>query len=30
MRPGAYTLVITAHDAIGNQTAVAKGEFRVE
>jgi hypothetical protein len=30
MRAGAYTLVITAHDAMGKQTAEAKGEFRVE
>jgi hypothetical protein len=25
-----YTLVITAHDGVGNQTAVAKAEFKVE
>jgi hypothetical protein len=30
MRAGTYTLVITAHDATGNQTATAKAEFRVE
>jgi|SRR5579863_9883028 len=30
MRAGTYTLVITAHDAVGNQTAAARGEFRVE
>jgi hypothetical protein len=28
--PGAYTLVITAHDAIGNQMAVERAEFKVE
>jgi hypothetical protein len=30
MTPGAYTVIITAHDGIGHQTATAKGEFRVE
>jgi hypothetical protein len=30
MTPGPYTLIITAHDGIGNQTVTAKGEFRVE
>ena len=30
MTLGPYTLVITAHDGVGNQTAVAKAEFRVE
>jgi hypothetical protein len=30
MRAGAYTLVITAHDAVGKQTAETKAEFRVE
>jgi len=30
MATGAYTLVITVHDALGKQTAEAKGEFRVE
>jgi hypothetical protein len=28
--PGVYTLVITAHDGIGNQMAVERPEFRVE
>jgi len=28
--PGAYTLVITAHDAVGNQMAVERAEFKVE
>ena len=28
--PGSYTLAITAHDAIGKQTAVANADFRVE
>jgi hypothetical protein len=30
MRPGTYTLVITAHDGIGKQTAAERAEFRVE
>jgi hypothetical protein len=30
MRAGTYTLVITAHDAVGKQTAETKTEFRVE
>jgi hypothetical protein len=30
MRPGTYTLVITAHDGIGKQTATERAEFRVE
>ena len=30
MNPGVYTLVITAHDAIGNQTASLKADFKVE
>src|SRR5579863_101003 len=30
MRAATYTLVITAHDAVGKQTAEVKGEFRVE
>jgi hypothetical protein len=30
MRGGTYTLVITAHDAVGKQTAETKAEFRVE
>jgi len=30
MRAGTYMLVITAHDAVGNQTAETKAEFRVE
>jgi hypothetical protein len=30
MRAGSYTLVITAHDAVGNQTVESKAEFRVE
>jgi hypothetical protein len=30
MMPGSYTLVITAHDGTGKQTAVAKADFRVE
>ena len=30
MQTGTYTLVITAHDGVGNQTAEAKAEFRVE
>jgi hypothetical protein len=30
MRAGTYTLVITAHDAVGKQTAETKAEFRVE
>jgi hypothetical protein len=28
--PGTYTLVITAHDAVGNQMAVERAEFKVE
>ena len=28
--PGTYTLVITAHDAVGNQMAVQRAEFKVE
>jgi hypothetical protein len=28
--PGTYTLVITAHDAVGNQMAVERMEFKVE
>jgi hypothetical protein len=27
---GPYTLVITAHDGVGNQTLATKAEFRVE
>ena len=30
MRPGPYTLQITARDAMGNQTAQTKAEFRLE
>lgn len=30
MHPGTYTLVITARDGVGKQTASARGEFRVE
>ena len=30
MNPGAYTIEITARDAIGNQTATARADFRVE
>jgi hypothetical protein len=30
MRAAGYTLVITAHDAVGKQTAETKAEFRVE
>lgn len=30
MHPGTYTLVITARDGIGNQTAEARGDFKVE
>ena len=30
MRPGSYTLVITAHDGIGKQMAEARAEFKVE
>ncbi|HYA18682.1 MAG TPA: hypothetical protein VEF06_14515 [Bryobacteraceae bacterium] len=30
MTLGTYTLVITAHDGVGNQTATEKTEFRVE
>jgi hypothetical protein len=30
MRAGTYTLLITAHDAVGNQSVTAKAEFRVE
>jgi hypothetical protein len=30
MRAATYTLVITAHDAVGSQTSQAKAEFRVE
>ena len=30
MRVGTYTLVITAHDGVGKQTAETKAEFRVE
>jgi hypothetical protein len=30
MRAGTYALVITAHDGVGNQTASAKADFRVE
>jgi hypothetical protein len=30
MTPGPYTLVITAHDGTGKQTATAKAEFRVQ
>jgi hypothetical protein len=29
-KPGSYLLTITAHDAIGNQTASAKAPFKVE
>lgn len=29
-RPGAYTLIITAHDGISKQTSEAKAQFRVE
>jgi hypothetical protein len=28
--PGAYKLIITAHDAVGNQMAVSQAEFKVE
>jgi hypothetical protein len=28
--PGTYTVVITAHDAVGNQMAVERAEFKVE
>jgi hypothetical protein len=30
MRPGTYTLVISAHDGIGKQMATERSEFRVE
>ena len=30
MTKGTYTLVITAHDAVGNQMAVQRAEFKVE
>jgi len=30
MHPGTYSLLITAHDAVGTQTASVKSEFRVE
>jgi hypothetical protein len=30
MSPGVYTLTITAHDGIGNQTAPLRAEFKVE
>jgi hypothetical protein len=30
MTPGLYTLVITAHDGAGHQTATARSEFRVQ
>lgn len=30
MRPGTYTLVLTAHDGVGKQMATEKAEFRVE
>lgn len=30
MRAGTYTLILTAHDGIGSQTAVIKADFRVE
>ena len=30
MTPGTYTLVITAHDAVGKQTAVERQEFKIE
>jgi hypothetical protein len=30
MKPGVYTLAITAHDSIGNQTATLRADFRVE
>jgi hypothetical protein len=30
MRPGTYTLVLTAHDAVGKQTATERAQFRVE
>ncbi len=30
MHPGTYTLVITARDGVGNQTASAKADFKVE
>lgn len=30
MKPGSYTLVITARDGMGNQTTEARGDFRVE
>jgi hypothetical protein len=30
MNPGTYTLVITAHDGVGNQKAVTRADFRVE
>ncbi len=28
--PGTYKLIITAHDAVGNQMAVERTEFKVE
>lgn len=28
--PGTYTLMITVHDTVGNQTTVARPEFRIE
>jgi hypothetical protein len=30
MKPGTYTLVITAHDGIGKQTTESRADFRVE
>jgi hypothetical protein len=30
MRPGTYTLVVTARDGVGKQSATVKAEFRVE
>jgi hypothetical protein len=30
MTPGPYTLIITAHDGAGHQTATARSEFRVQ
>jgi len=30
MNPGTYTLMITAHDAVGKQMAVTRADFRVE
>lgn len=30
MRPGDYTIMITAHDGVGNQTASSKGVFSVQ